>query len=263
MRILLAAKHAPHGSNPIGGVQTWCRTVANELDARDHESYTWGPEQAQPSGRFDLGIVANASDTSRVLDQCDKIVSVSHGIIAPEKPLDGVSVAFTSEGVRDHWNVDGTIIRQPIDTEFWRAAENVKINLTFFSYRRALPFMKPLAKALAHPFYHLRAESADRARDIIRKSSIVLATGRAALEAMACEVPVVILDNRSAYQTPLMDDDLNHAIRNNYSGRGGIRPTLVNVREAIEEVIAKGSQRDHVLEHHDARQVVDQLLALA
>ena len=36
MRILIAAKHAPHGNRPIGGVQSWSRTICRELERRGH-----------------------------------------------------------------------------------------------------------------------------------------------------------------------------------------------------------------------------------
>jgi hypothetical protein len=91
----------------------------------------------------------------------------------------------------------------------------------------------------------------------------VLATGRAALEAMACDVPVVICDHRSAYQGPLMDLDIDGSMTRNYSGRGGETPTIENVRAAIEHAIDSGGKREHVLKHHDVRHVVDQLLAMA
>lgn len=117
MRILLAAKHAPHGSRPIGGVQSWCRTVATELSRRGHEVETWGPEQSMPVARFDLGIIANVGDTSKVLYLCDKVLHVIHGIAPAEKPV-GKNVVFTSEEVRDHWGGTGAVIRQPIDIEF-------------------------------------------------------------------------------------------------------------------------------------------------
>ena len=84
MRILLAAKHAPHGKRPIGGVQSWCRTVAQELIQRGHEAVTWGPEQPAPLGVFDLGVIANVGDTSRAFDWCQKTINVCHGIIPAE-----------------------------------------------------------------------------------------------------------------------------------------------------------------------------------
>ena len=262
MKILLAAKHAPHGSRPIGGVQSWCRTVAAELSSRGYEVETWGPEQRIPLGGFDLGIIANVNDTARAFAWCQKTIVISHGIIKAEEP-EGDLVAFTSEGVRDHWKIDGPIIRQPIDTEFWSPHWNLRINLTRFSYRGGLPFVKTLAIEKQLKYCHLRNASAEKARAEIRKSACVLATGRAALEAMACGVPVVLCDHRSSYQGPLMDLDIDSAMKRNYSGRGGVVPKIENLRQAIDDAMEVGDLRAHVEQYHDVRKVVDQLLEIA
>ena len=269
MRILLAAKHAPHGSRPIGGVQSWCRTVMRELMRRKHEVITWGPEQPVPLGGFDLGIIANSGDTEQAFKWCAKSLNVCHGLIPAERPCDGVPVVYTSEEVRDHWGGDGKVIRQPIDTEFWspmiRYGEslNLRIHLTRFSYRGGLEFVKAIAEDLQYPYQHVRNLTPEKAREVIRKSACVLATGRAALEAMACDVPVVIVDHRSAYQGPLMDLSVIGAMIRNYSGRGGVVPKIENLRSAIEESIQAGGKREHVLKHHDVQDVTDQLLEAA
>lgn len=262
MKILLAAKHAPHGSRPIGGVQSWCRTVANELTLRNHLVTTWGPEQLIPLGGFDLGIIANVNDTERAFAWCRKTILVSHGIIPAEDPR-GERVVFTSEGVRDYWKGSGPVIRQPIDTEFWSPHWNLRINLTRFSYRGGLPFVRTLAAEKQLTYCHLRNASAESARAAVRKSACVLATGRAALEAMSCGVPVVLCDHRSAYQGPLMDLDIVSAMTRNYSGRGGVVPKIENLSQAIDEAMEVGDLRAHVLKHHDVRNVVDQLLEVA
>ena len=262
MRILLAAKHAPHGRQVIGGVQTWCRTVARELIQRGHEVKTWGPEQCIPLGGFDLGIIANAKDAARALDLCRKSIVVCHGIIAAEKPV-GDLVVYTSEEVRDHWGGTGFVIRQPIDLIFWSPSPVEKIYLTRFSYRGGLGFVAPLAQSMGLQYKHVRKADARVARGILRQSICVLATGRAALEAVACGVPVVICDHRSAYQKPLMDVDLVGAANRNYSGRGGVTPTPGRIKKAITQAITRGSMRKHVEKYHNVVGIVDQLLEVA
>lgn len=264
MRILLAAKHAPHGSRPIGGVQTWCRTVASELARRGHEVETWGPEQPVPVGVFDLGVIANVSDTGKVLEQCDKRVVVSHGIIPAEKPF-GAPVVYTSEEVRDYWDGMGAVLRQPIDLTFWSPgpADTPRPYLTRFSYRAGLGFFPALAASMGLQGRHLRSADSRTVREVLRQSACVLATGRAALEAMACSVPVVLCDHRSAYQRPLMDLNIATAATRNYSGRGGVVPTSENVRAAITGSINRGSMRSHVEQHHNVVDIVDQLLEVA
>lgn len=262
MRILLAAKHAPYGKHLIGGVQSWCRTVAKELIKRGQYVVTWGPEQVVPLGGFDLGIIANVSDTARALDLCQKNIIVCHGIIPAEAPP-GNRAVFTSEEVRDHWGGDGPVIRQPIDLKFWSPVKYDKKYLTRFSYRSGLRFLPSLAASLGLQPNHLRNVHPEQARHIIRQSACVIATGRAALETMACGVPVVICDHRSAYQGPLLDLNTAGAMYRNYSGRGGITPTLANVKQAVGHAIAAEGMRAHVVKHHNVVNIVDQLLEVA
>ena len=262
MRILLAAKHAPHGSRPIGGVQSWCRTVCDELEKRGHDVETWGPEQPMPIGQFDFGIIANVSDTSAILDQCTKRVIVCHGIIPAEKPAGG-NVVFTSEEVRDHWNGKGPVIRQPIDLDWWHPADVKKRYLTRFSYRGGLPFIQKIADSMGLTYRHIRTSKPGFVRDVLQQSTVVVATGRAALEAMACGIPVVIADHRSAYQKPLMDLDIETAATRNYSGRGGITPTPKNVKAAIDKAIKRGNMWGYVDKYHNAIKITDQLLRVA
>ncbi len=263
MRVLLAAKHAPEGSRPIGGVQSWCRTVAGELRRIGHQAEMWGPEQALPAGRFDLGIVANAGDSCAALAHCDGVLVVCHGIIPAEAPPADLPAVFTSEGVRDHWGGVGAVIRQPIDLDFWSPGPRHHAQLLRYSYRRGLGWLGEVAGGLGMTFRHLDGVDHAAARDALRGAGCVLATGRAALEAMACGVPVVICDNRSAYQGPLLDPDARGAMARNYSGRGGITPTPENVTEAVLEAMAEGSMRDWVAAHHDVRDIVPQLLEAA
>lgn len=263
MRVLLAAKHAPEGSRPIGGVQSWCRTVAAELRRLGHSVEMWGPEQPLPAGRFDLGIVANVADVGTALPLCDRAMAVCHGVIAAEAPPVGMPVAFTSEGVRAHWTGTGPVIRQPIDVDFWEPGSGARAQLLRYSYRRGLGFLGEVANGLGMTFRHMDGVTHEQARSALQAAGCVLASGRAALEAMACGVPVVLCDSRSAYQGPLLDPDVCGAMQRNYSGRGGIVPTPENVAEAVLEAMAEGSRRDWVLAHHDVRDIVPQLLEAA
>jgi hypothetical protein len=261
MRVLLAAKHAPGHS--IGGVQSWCLTVAAELRRLGHEVETWGPALPLPSGRFDAGIFANVADTGKALPLCDKVLNVSHGIIPAEQPAEGLPHAFTSEGVKRHWGGSGPIIRQPIDTAFWTPGEARRYRLLRYSYRAGLPFVLDIARDMGLYYTHLRNASHEDARRVMRESVCVLATGRAALEAMACGVPVLICDHRSAYQGPLVSYSPATQMLENYSGRGGVEATREAVERGIEDAIRAGSQRLHVESHHDARKIAEELLCLA
>ncbi|MBB1060424.1 glycosyltransferase [Marilutibacter spongiae] len=262
MRILLAAKHAPLGRRQIGGVQSWCTTVAALLGRLGHSVAMWGPELPVPRDRFDLGIMANLGDTAPAAGLCDRVLNVCHGIIPAEAPV-GDRVVFTSEGIRDHWNGSGPVIRQPINLDFWSPAVVVRENLTRFSYRGGLGFLPAVAADLSLQFRHVRDLGGVELRHMLRRSVCVLATGRAALEAMACGVPVVICDHRSAYQGPLLDPDTLGSMARNYSGRGGVEPTPEIVAEAVQAAVGRGSLRDHVAQHHDAGTVTKQILEAA
>lgn len=260
MRVLLGSKHGPHGSQPIGGVQSWIRTVAAHL-ARRHQVVLWDYRDHPPKGRFDLGILAHWRWSGRFARQCDAVVNVSHGIIPEEQPGD-VPVVFTSEGVRDHWKREGPVIRQPIDCKFWTPDTSNRDTLTRFSYRHGLEFVPDIALRLGLHYRHAATLPPDQCREVLRRSACVLATGRAALEAMACGAPVVIVDNRE-YQGPLIDPDTLGSMARNYSGRGGVIPNAKNVSEAISQAMVTGSLRHHVLAHHDVSTIAGELFDVA
>lgn len=259
MRILLAAKHPPGGKLPIGGVQSWIETVAGELVRLGHTVAIWGPEWPLPGGEFDLGILANTRYTGAALGRCRRTLVISHGVIPDEEPVGGDAQAFTSEGVREHWGGQGAVIGQPIDLGFWTPGSAPRGYLTRHSYRAGLEFLPALAAFRGLGFQHLRTEMPAAVRSVLQRSQVVVATGRAALEAMACGASVVIADDRP-YQGPLLDPDAIGSRARNYSGRGGITPTAENMNQAIEAALQAGSLRHHVAEHHDARQVVQELL---
>lgn len=262
MKILLAAKCPPNGVRKIGGVQSWCTTVAAELVRLGHSVAYWGPGQ-DTTGEYDLGILANWNDVKPIVRRCEQHLTVCHGIIEAEQPPKNDRVVYTSEGVRDYWKREGLIVRQPIDLDFWCPKDAQRRYLTRFSYRSGLGFLPDVARDMGLEFQHVRNVSHERAKECLRQSACVLATGRAALEAMACGVPVVLCDHRSSYQDALLDADILGAMSQNYSGRGGITPTRTNVRLAAVEATEVGSLREHVERYHDVRNVTEELLKVA
>jgi len=254
VRILLTAKHTPAGDRPIGGVQSWISTIAKEFESMGHEVGIYEPHQT-PTQRYDLGIFANLGHTRRLLDYVDQSILVSHGIIDAEKPETGTDVLMcVSEGVRSHWRAFCDIVRQPIDLTFWRDTGDLRASLVRYSYRTA-PIKVP---AECH---HVRDKSHEQAREILQRARCVYATGRGALEAMACGAPVVIYDHRQAYQGALLGPaDLLTNMENSYSGRGGFIPNSAEVMTRTEQAIAEGSQRWWVGAHHDSRKIAEQLL---
>lgn len=217
----------------------------------------WGPEWPLPSGRFDAGVFANIDYTRAALRLCDRTLVISHGIIEPEKP-EGDLIAYTSEGVRDYWKGEGPIIRQPIDLTYWTPGDRQRTKLVRHSYRQGLDYLPKIAKAMGLEYVHCRHFHRDRVRDELQQAAVVVATGRAACEAMACGAKVVICDDRP-YQGPLLDCDVPHAMTQNYSGRGGMRPDRKSLEAAIEGAT---THLEHVQYNHDAMKVAEQILCL-
>lgn len=258
MNILLAAKHIQSGDLPIGGVQSWIKTVRTELERRGHSVTEWQRDMPTPVGRFDLGVFANERYTGALAELCDKTVGVSHGIIPDEAPYGGFGrYVYVSENVNDKWGGTGDIMRQPIDLDFWHDAGHRREGAVRYSYRRTPTFCEPAAERLGMSYRQIADATHEAARDALQRAQVVFATGRAALEAMACGAAVVIYDNRSDYQIPLLDTDLERQMRYSYSGRGGTKPTLDDVVDAAGNAKA---MRDWVERHHDVRKVVEGLL---
>lgn len=262
MRVLIAAKFRYDGRRRVGGVQSWGRAVRDQLHYRGHEVVMFEKGDRAPEGKFDVGILSNWSLTGHLRNQCETLVNVTHGIIPAEEP-GHPNVVCTSEGVRNHWRLDGApIVRQPINTDFWKPLKNaVRTHFVRFSYRSGLDFAVHVAEDLGLPYTHARNVPHTRLVSVLQRSACVLATGRAALEAIACGAPTVIVDHRRSYQGQLMDTRaLQYAMMDNYSGRGGFEPTTPTLLAECEYRIAEGSRRSHVLQNHKASAIVDQLL---
>lgn len=261
MRVLLAARYTIKQVQ-MGGVQSWIESVAAPMRADGHDVVTWGRGERTPVGAFDVGIFAHWAETGHLAPLCKRTVCVSHGPIAPEKPGPADRVYFTSEGVRDHWKGQGGIIRQPIDLDFWSPAQARRILLTRHSYRRGLGFVPGLASKFNLQYRHVTKETYRGVREALRQSAVVLATGRAALEAMACGCAVVLADHRHQYMPPLMHTGTPEEwMRENYSARGGVEPNQENVYQACCDALKAGSQRSWVESNHDSKAIAERLLS--
>jgi hypothetical protein len=261
MRVLIASKRAPNRVvRRNGGVQTWVATIAHELRALGHEVCI-ADAQIMPQGRFDAGILANAAYTASYAKQCTRSIVVSHGVIDAERPHGGDIHAFTSEEVRDRWGGNGPVIRQPIRLDFWKPGGEIRRNIVRYAARKGLRYARPMAWDMGCQFIHLSNVTHKMALRTLQTARCVIASGRCAVEAMACGAPVVICDDRG-YQGPLLDMDTTGAMRRNYSGRGGVMPNRPMLTEAVHKAIRRGSLVKHVQEHHDSRKVAEQLLGL-
>ena len=260
MRILFAALHPPNGKNPIGGVQTWIVTLATYFQTIGHEVEVWGPELPLPGRRFDLGIFANTKKTMPAIDLCDQVLEFSHGIILAEKPSGKFPIAFTSEEVQDFWRLPGAIIRQPIDTNYWRDPIDFKgRGLVLYSYRCPDPSpFATLARQLGMSFSHLKKSTQGDIINTLCSAELVCASGRAALEALSCGTPTMIYDHRPYNGGAMLSPCLDVARHYNYSGRG---PGRCSDLEVAHNAIAAGSEREYVLKWHKVskigREIID------
>lgn len=259
MKVLFAGLHAPDRPKSIGGTQSWIWTMARQFD----DVAFWTPGRPLPTRSFDLGIFAHIGRTRPALDRCRRSVLISHGIIEAERPEPGADVtAFVSEEVRLHWGgTDEPIIRQPIDLGFWKPGTKHHNRLVRFAYRRGETKSEQAAKRLGLDYLRVANSTPAEARQIIQGSAVVHASGRAALEAMACDVPTVIYDHRQAYQRELFEP-LNEARTSNYSGRGGWTPTVDEITDETHSALKQSGWRDYVAEHHDAKTIARELLWL-
>lgn len=236
--------------------------MAHEFVALGHEVEVWGPEFFLPEGRFDYGILANYKYTKQAAMVCDDVLVISHGIIPDEAPPKGLKTAYTSEEVRDMWRGDGPVIRQPINLDFWKPRKVLKDHyVTQYSYRGKISEFDTACRYLGRSGRYISSVNNADARDIFNKSSCVVASGRALLEAMACNVPVVLADNRQ-YQDELLCTATKAAMFRNYSGRGGAIITASNLANAIKDAIQQGGMRHHVETMHDSKNIAKELLCL-
>ena len=262
MKLLLAANHPPGGALPFGGVQSWISTVARRLIERGHSVSIWGEKKRLPKGRFDVGIIAHYRYASLAVTLCDRVISVSHGVVKDERPCKRWPVVCTSEEVRDYWG-GGEVIRQPIDLDFWSPQDAREPTLVFYSYRAPESFgIEHAAAKLGLRFKWLKDVSEFEARKELGRATAVCASGRAALEAMSCGVPTLICDWRPYQNGPLMCEDFGLAMRNNYSGRCGEKPTPESIAEAVSRAMALQFPRAYIAEFHDSGKITGEILSL-
>lgn len=283
----------------IGGTQTWVKTVARELMLRGHHVGYAGrsvaakqevgfanPTPRFPTGfktwqdfdisdptkctRFDLAIVSQNSTFEAARKVAERVIFVSHGIgememppISIDPPIEPVCVYVSEESQR--WTPGhGHVIRQPIDTEYWKPhGMGVPIfDVLRVSYHRGMAWLPKLCSNNGWTFYHARNESTGSLRSVMRTAGVVIASGRSALEAMSCGAKVIVADERSYNGKALMATDRG-TMQHNYSGRGGIEATPERIESAIKMRGAIAPQREHVFQHHDVRKIVTELLAVA
>lgn len=238
--------------------------MISQLTERGHQCSIWGPEFSAISGRYDLAIIANANFTDYAAGAWNSAINICHGIVSDERPSDQFKTFYTSEEVRAHWGGKGSILRQPIDLQFWNPATEARRRFVFYSYRAENVFgLDALAKELGLDFVWLKNVEAKEARACLQGAALACASGRAALEAMACGAPTMICDWRGYNGRPLVCPNMDKARAYNYSGRGGVSPSDIDMGKLARETMTFQRPREYVECWHDADKVVDQLFSEA
>lgn len=258
---LIAAKYSPIGTRKIGGVQSWSETIGHELEALGYRVEFWDSTCTHAPGIHDIGIFANGRHTRHLFGNVGRSIYFAHGIIDEESPYPGCDVyAAVSEEVRDYWGMDCPVIRQPIDLDYWQPSHAERRGLVRYSYRSGLEDAPIAAMLLGTTYRHRKNLHKSQARRIMRGSACILASGRSALEAMACGAPVVICDSRTTYMKPMMDCNTEYQMTRSYSGRGGVEPTPERIAAAARCAVSHGSMRYHVEAHHDSKIIMREIL---
>ena len=131
MKILLTIKQLNH----LGGSQTWLYTMYETLTEMGHDVnvYTHEPNTLWPKmkvwnrhKKYDVGICNHAvSMKPHVIKNCDVVLHTRHGVIplAENPPPHADLYVSVSEEVQeatfDHFGISSTVIRNPIDTDFF------------------------------------------------------------------------------------------------------------------------------------------------
>lgn len=246
-------------TSPIGGVQTWMDTMDRALTDMGFEVTLWSPHDPIPDRTFDYHVMAHRAG----LDiKAAKRIGISHGIIREEKPASGIPYIATSEEVRDHWELEGPILRQPIDLGLWQPHFfKYDRKVIHFDYRSECDLARKAAGKLGFKYERITNQDQRGCYTKIGDAEVVLATGRAALEASAMGRPVLIYAN-SPFYGRAVDPCYKSAMRHNYSARGGCRIGLNDLALCISQAIERGGWRSQVVEHHDHRKIAAQLVEI-
>ncbi|MEM6413190.1 MAG: hypothetical protein AAF720_00850 [Pseudomonadota bacterium] len=261
-RFLFTALNPPRGDVAFGGVASWILTVKNHLELLGHDCDVWGPGQPIPKRQYDFGIFANVEKTGFLNKLCQKLVSVCHGIVDEEKPSHNFTTVYTSEEVCTFWGGERRLLPQPINIAYWVPAPNKeRRTLLFYSYRASSNLgLNELASDLNLDFVWLKQCLAAQAKEQMQRARLVCASGRAALEAMSCGAPTFIIDDRPYNNGPLVCADLKKAKEHNYSGRGGVNPTFVDLHALAKAAMSEQRPRAYVAQHHAHDAIVQRLL---
>lgn len=274
MKILIGT----HSLGSLGGTQTWTTTLYDTLTSMGHTvdlltadgNYAIAEGRHRMSGighKYDLALVNHMTTMRYVMShvKADTLVNVIHGVIpALETPVPGADVYIgvseeTASVARSLFpNSLVGVIRNPIDT----------VRFSPDHYGKGVLALGNPHSGFGNYLRNIKAtkyggQSQTRHPELaINQHAVVVAVGRSALESMACGRQVIIgggsgVDGIVSYSDALIWRECN------LSGRymeqdWSVIPELIDrcPRELSE------SNRQYVLDHHNARDIAQQFLAI-
>jgi hypothetical protein len=269
MRILVTARYIS-GAAKDGGSSRFMRCVTDTLRAIGHEVTATTCPGEHLNDAFDL-IICSHEKLDEVKNSPVKKVFISHGIIGDEAMRPGADrYIAVSDEVRDfnsYHGINSEVIGQPITIgrQTLPRPELKKILII----RRAAYTRENLFAFLSDK-YEVRESDIDiPIENQIEWADLCITLGRGALESMAQGKPVLIADNREYIGAKgdgyVNASNIKEIARCNFSGRRFQHPLT---REWIEAELAKYNPADsdilyqYVKDHHDARKIVNEYLAV-
>jgi hypothetical protein len=225
---------------------------------------------------FDLGIIAPAKCFDPVHHLCKQTIQITHGVVEPEAPLEAADFnVFVSEEARDHWGIDGPVIRNPIDTNRYAPAGPPRSKLTTVAHFSNYDDIKNLQVACHYLGVRLVRVKHQPYPEVIKRltdADMIFAVGRSAYEAMSMGREVVFCDNRAYYgDYESLGDGLASQVYGfarefNCSGRWAKHDwtveDFIGILGDYDERSGQANRRV-IIDEHDHRNIADELLEVA
>jgi hypothetical protein len=293
-----------HGLDRPAGTETFVLTVAAELISRGHQVSCYAAELGEAAERLRaLGARttddARAVDEPDVIHASH--IDVTHSVMAAW-PLAPMVFLSHGSGLREvlerpplarsqveRWAAVSEWVRDVLATRDGIAPGDVHVvrnPVDLDRFRALLPPRRPARTALLlnnhdDPAFVALVEEGCRTAglelrrvggsvrrwdtaDEINNADVVISIGRGAIEALACERPVVLL-HLFGGDGPLVPATADRAMRINYAGLHDHRiPSAGELGDWLREAVEAGGEwgRAWIEEHHAAPRVVDALVDL-
>lgn len=225
---------------------------------------------------FDVGIISPACCFLPAKYLCAQTIQITHGILLPEAPLEAADFnVFVSEEARQHWGIDGAIIRNPIDTNRYAPAgpprSKLRVVAHFSNYDDILN-LQIACDQLGVRINRVKHQAYPEVIQLLTDADMIFAVGRSAYEAMSMGREVVFCDNRNYYGDfgslgdGLASQVYGMAREYNCSGRWGKYDwsveEFISILDAYDERSGQAN-RQVIIHEHDHRAIANELLEVA